>query len=310
MLIMCTIEYEKKMYEKSKEYFSNVKKAIHIDFSSIESDDDVLTNFIQYISEMGILLEKKTFDSISILEICNYDLIILNGISPTKFVDFLRNLTTNEIYEKIISKLIVGFVDDRIFMQKNLGIKDTSLNQESFDHQAELLREELHFNKEDFELENAIIKAFEKLYLNDHYLIDNTFLLSSSDNDRNEKHYVGERAIVFRFAHYLQSLLESSERYSAYVVDCEYNRNKWDEKSTEHFPNGTFPDIIVHRRGTNKYNLLILEFKTYWNRDNKRDIVKIKDFISSTGEYHFKYGLAVTLEKERPDIFRVKENEE
>ena len=45
-----------------------------------------------------------------------------------------------------------------------------------------------------------------------------------------------------------------------------------------------------------------MEFKTHWNRRNQRDILKIKDFVAESGDYHFKYGIAATIGKKCPEI--------
>lgn len=147
----------------------------------------------------------------------------------------------------------------------------------------------------------SIKRAFEDLYMYDRHLIEiepqNVDMQAC--NEKLGKHYVGERSIVFRFAHYLQNELSKSKKYSAYHLDCEYNRNGFDIKSTKNFPNGTFPDLIIHKRGYNgtKNNILIMEFKTYWNPHTKTDSLKICDFVDKNGDYKYKYGLVVVIEK-------------
>lgn len=155
----------------------------------------------------------------------------------------------------------------------------------------------------DIFLEQAIRMAFMELYTHDDYLIYNrpkdiSFSIISSDNlinEQNSKYYVGERAIVFRFAHYLQNLIQ--DYYKEYDLDCEYNRNGTKAKNLPGFPYGTFPDMIIHKRKSNKHNLLIMEFKPYWNNHQNDDIEKIKKFVSDTGEYKYKYGASVLIEK-------------
>ena len=66
-------------------------------------------------------------------------------------------------------------------------------------------------------LKDAIVKAFEMLYLNDHYLIWHESVIPETD-------HVSEIAITFRFTHYLQTFLERCSDYRNCVVDCEYNR--------------------------------------------------------------------------------------
>ena len=144
----------------------------------------------------------------------------------------------------------------------------------------------------------AIKRAFNDLYRFDKYLIDN----GPSEKRCPEeigKHYIGERSIVFRFAHYLQNELAKSPKYSQYNLDCEYNRNGIATKSLPDFSKGTFPDLIIHKRGKNgsKNNLLIMEFKTYWNSNTGRDIDKVKQFVDEEGKYKYKYGIVVVIGK-------------
>lgn len=161
---------------------------------------------------------------------------------------------------------------------------------------------ELSDRIQDKELCNAICNAFDLLYKNDHYLILHE--PSDSDHEMDKYHYVGERAIVFRFAYYLQKILENNHLFQGLSVDCEYNRNLNDVKRTPKFPQGTYPDLILHKRGEESNNLLIMEFKAYWNKDKNKhyDIDKLNDFIDVKGDYGYDYGIYVILEKEKDDV--------
>ena len=141
--------------------------------------------------------------------------------------------------------------------------------------------------------------AFIKLYTNDSHLIYNTPIANKTDRDN---HHAGERSIVFRFAHYLQNLISDDIEFKDYNLDCEYNRNGPQTKALPSFPNGTYPDLIIHKRGTNEHNLLIMEFKTYWNNDQSQDIIKIREFLDQNGEYKFKYGASVLIDISEPRI--------
>lgn len=155
----------------------------------------------------------------------------------------------------------------------------------------------------DSELYSCIERAFYDLYRYDKYLIEidpnNINIDMETVNEKLGKHYVGERSIVFRYAHYLQNELYKSKKYSVYNLDCEYNRNGFQIKSTEHFPNGTFPDLILHKRGKNGpgNNILIMEFKTYWNPNTDTDSLKISDYVDQNGKYKYQYGLVVLIRK-------------
>ena len=78
------------------------------------------------------------------------------------------------------------------------------------------------------------------------------------------EHDVNERTITHKLAEYLQ------DEFEYWNVDCEYNRNGHEPKRVGlAAENGaekiryvsTYPDIIVHRRGNNDNNLLIVEAK-------------------------------------------------
>lgn len=138
-------------------------------------------------------------------------------------------------------------------------------------------------------LEAAITQALTQLYTQDGYLINHA------------SGHAGERATVFRFGHYFASILE--KKLPGYVVDCEYSRNMDQKrKILPSWPNGCYPDIILHRRGTPE-NVLALEFKAWW-RENleqevNRDARKILELKNTLG---YSYGAVILLEKEQPRI--------
>jgi hypothetical protein len=80
------------------------------------------------------------------------------------------------------------------------------------------------------------------------------------------EHDLNERTISHRLAMYLQRL------FPTFNVDCEYNRDHDDAKML-FFPadlnnnvldtnaKTVYPDIIVHHRGDNDHNLLVIEIK-------------------------------------------------
>ncbi len=75
-----------------------------------------------------------------------------------------------------------------------------------------------------------------------------------------------ERAITHRLGMYLQG------QFHQWDVDCEYNRDGHEPKRVG-LDEGSFagessvyPDIIIHRRGREGPNLLVIEAKTYHNR--------------------------------------------
>lgn len=144
-------------------------------------------------------------------------------------------------------------------------------------------------------LKECVEKALEELYQHDEYLIVNRPTGSKSDC------HVSERGIVFRFGIYFQQLLNNTV-YKDFNIDVEYNRNMYEKKMLPSFLNGTFPDLILHKRGSNDYNVLVLEFKTWWNSYTKEDINKIDQFIDKNGKYCYLLGASIVLEKENFNI--------
>lgn len=148
------------------------------------------------------------------------------------------------------------------------------------------------------QVEALINSALDMLYTKDSYLIDNSLYYNETDGI----HHVGERSIVFRLAHYMQNIMDKNSCFENYVLDCEYNRNGTDRKMLPSFTNGIYPDVIIHNRGNNDNNLLIMEVKTYWNSDNRWDKKKIREFLDGSGEYRFLFGLSLVIKKNRKDV--------
>jgi hypothetical protein len=119
------------------------------------------------------------------------------------------------------------------------------------------------------QLKDILNKAVEILIEKDSFLLE---------KDLNE------RSITHRLAMYLQQLLPN------YDVDCEYNRNHENPKRLKLFSNDgnlpvndtdgktVFPDIIVHKRGTDTNILAIEVKKTTSNTDDSHDKEKLKEF--------------------------------
>ena len=149
--------------------------------------------------------------------------------------------------------------------------------------------------------------AFIELYDKDKDLINNipaNIEIELKDKSGNEgKYYVGERSIVFRFAHYLQNYLYNTD-YQKYHLDCEYNRNGIETKKLPDLKYGTIPDLIIHQRGSNDNNLLVMEFKTYWNVEQENDIKKISAFLENNeiNSYNYKYGIAALIKRNNVNL--------
>jgi hypothetical protein len=163
---------------------------------------------------------------------------------------------------------------------------------------------ELITNKE---LKDILEKALSKLYENDSFLLENN---------------CHERSITHKLAEYLQQYLPN------YHVDCEYNfdidndnkRKKWISniviekiileientkiKLNSENPNlsdeieklekSFYPDIIVHMRGSNDFNRLVIEAKK-GKANCDLDIEKLKALTKRDGENHYRYQLGAQI---------------
>lgn len=123
------------------------------------------------------------------------------------------------------------------------------------------------------DIETELAEALVKLYQNDYSLIQRRCC---------------ERSIVFRLGCYL---VNSMEKHNL-DVDCEYNKNGDKPKSLME-KRYNYPDIIIHKRETNNYNLLIMEVKTpndlnvdHFESDKKKLIG-----FTEMGAYSYKWGV-------------------
>ena len=110
---------------------------------------------------------------------------------------------------------------------------------------------------------------------------------------------VSERCITTRLAMYLR---EHFDNYN-YAVDVEYNRHGEDKKQLHDLVQRVLPDVIVHKRGHDNSNLLIIEMKK--SAANKDDIEIAKRRIRAfRDEFGYKFGAMVVCEtKEHPAIY-------
>lgn len=118
------------------------------------------------------------------------------------------------------------------------------------------------------------------------------------------EYQVSERALTHKLAEHLQKL------FPHHNVDCEYNKvGDGDPKRLSLLMAGSddcprdcnrchagkcviFPDIIVHRRGT-ETNLLVIEAKTAWvGKSPERDREKLAG-LTALGQYHYQLGIAI-----------------
>lgn len=168
------------------------------------------------------------------------------------------------------------------------------------------------------ELLEILEKSIKQFYKQDSYLIDDT-------------HKVHEQAIVHRIAHYFENIVDAQEPdfYKEYNFDVEYNKNlkgakeifspcwqcpefkcncKCYVESQE-----SRPDFLIHKRGNNSSNQLIVEFKTGSNsskKDIKYDMNKVQYFTCPHGEYKYFLGCFVYIDEKRYTIKIFQEGKE
>ena len=145
-------------------------------------------------------------------------------------------------------------------------------------------------------LNSCIESALDLLYQNDQYLVWHPV-----EGGNKKRSHVSERACVFRFGVYFDSLFREMIPCH-YHIDVEYNRNLENVKTlpqrgTSEAEDARIPDLIVHQRGNNDNNLLIIEFKTWWNPHQQNDQEKIKLLMDEAGEYKYRFGVTVLFGK-------------
>lgn len=120
---------------------------------------------------------------------------------------------------------------------------------------------------------------------------------------------LSERNMVFHFAFYFIEQLKNTE-YENLSVDCEYNRNKLDERGFKEIiydkkRHRIFPDLILHKRGFNDNNILAIEFKKANNSDRngfKSDYYKLMALTDKNGEFKYHLGLFIVLGNKRNNV--------
>ena len=139
------------------------------------------------------------------------------------------------------------------------------------------------------QLKEIITQALDELYRKDDYLIK---------NGRKSGNHLSERSIMFRLGIYIDKII--GEKFN---VDTEYNR---DGAFLKRYCNIDInkdkevccvPDIIIHKRGNNDNNILIIEIKPWWNPNNETDVKKLEYFTDKEHQYKYKFGLSLNIGK-------------
>lgn len=123
------------------------------------------------------------------------------------------------------------------------------------------------------------------------------FLLNYSEGDREGL----EQAFVFRVGIQLSNLLRETP-YASLDLDSEYNKNHGNAKTSRRFQNGLRPDLIIHQRDSNEKNMLVAEFKGWWNNNIADDSMKLEDLTNPTDNYHYLIGVFIQIGKKEANF--------
>jgi len=134
------------------------------------------------------------------------------------------------------------------------------------------------------EIKDAIASTVQEVYREDFSLIE------------RQAH---ERSIAFRFGLYFSEIVSQTSfgNDAELTIDFDYNRNLENVKNMRGFNqrHGIFPDIILHHRGYNDKNVVVIEFKGHWS-GNGRDNEKLRGFThQEENDYHYGLGVLVRL---------------
>jgi hypothetical protein len=170
---------------------------------------------------------------------------------------------------------------------------------------------------ENQEIQSKLIAAIEQLLCVDPYLLQNN---------------LSERSITHKLGEYLQ------QKFPDHNVDCEYNKfqqpgengklsyttkclgidnNELSKKLQDKYAKriaelkldsllslSIYPDIIVHTRGYEGVNVLVVEVKKAHGDDDELDILKLKSLTNSSGSNPYKYqlGAAITIKTNKDNV--------
>src|ERR1700736_1070171 len=113
---------------------------------------------------------------------------------------------------------------------------------------------------DELSIEQLVVRAVDRAVFRDAHLL---------------AHDCSEMAFTHRIGVYLEGM------FPEWNVDCEYNRDGHDTKELrleDLTEDQVRPDVIVHRRGTNTHNLLVIEAKKLGREDPTVDFRKLRAF--------------------------------
>lgn len=145
----------------------------------------------------------------------------------------------------------------------------------------------LNTSVDDKRLKEQILEVSKILYKENKYLFDKK---------------LQEQCIA---AYFWKTFIEKySGEYIGYDIDIEYSRfgDKGKAQSAFFQKNSRKrmrPDMIIHKRGCTFYDFACIEFKVPWSNAKclNNDYKKLKELTDLKGNYKYKYGVSVVLDK-------------
>ena len=101
-----------------------------------------------------------------------------------------------------------------------------------------------------------------------------------------------ERCLAARFFAYMMNLTSCAPDYRKLTWDPEYNRHGHDTKKLD--GSEIVPDLILHHRGDDTANILVVEFKKT-GRSLKSDRVKLTKLTDSSCYFRYRLGVLIVL---------------
>lgn len=138
------------------------------------------------------------------------------------------------------------------------------------------------------DIKNLVNVSLEKFYKNDRDIIEMD----------NEGDMISEQCMVFHIGCYMKNKMNTLAKFQWADLDCEYNRNMTDPKMMR---NGRriIPDLVIHRRRSNRNNLLVIEFKkrNAESCDKENDRNKLMYLTDQKKEFKYNFGLFIELSR-------------
>ena len=140
-------------------------------------------------------------------------------------------------------------------------------------------------------LVDVLKKAIHSVYAEER------FLLKYQDDNRQGM----EQSFVFRVGIHLHEILKGTV-YEALDLDSEYRKSQANLKVTINNQNGIRPDLIIHKRDTQEFNKMAVEFKGWWDTNIQDDLNKLIELTSHLDKYKYLIGVFVCIGKNSPDF--------